>query len=68
MFVGEISDLIFVSIYYSYPQGNYIMDIEIICSVGSSLSFESVNLTVTLCICGPVEVHSAVRCWIRDIL
>jgi len=43
VFVGEISDLIFVSIHYSYLQGNYVMGIEI---VGSSLSFESVNRNI----------------------
>lgn len=43
VFVGEINDLIFVSIHYSYLQGNYVMGIEI---VGSSLSFESVNRNI----------------------
>jgi len=46
VFVDEISDLIFVSIHYSYPQGNYVLGIEIIFSVGSSLSFESVNRNI----------------------
>ena len=62
VFVGEMNDLIFVSIHYSYLQGNYVMGIEI---VGSSLSFESVNLTVTLFICHPVEIH-LIGCEVLD--